>query len=259
MSSSQRPADLLSANVALIERIVRALCRRNGLPADEVDDCASWIKLKLIENDYSRLRKFRGESSFTTYLTVVIAMLVRDHRVQRCGRWRPSAAAERLGEVAIRLEVLIYRQGHTLDEAAQILRLSGTAKLSDRELSAMFAALPARLPLRPRVVPAPALSTLEASDRSDDALATEIAEAERQKAEQALRRALSQLPHEDRLILEMRFWENSTVADIARALQLDPKALYRRIDKLLVSLRAALLAADVTAEHTSALFEEAAR
>ena len=81
------------------------------------------MRLRFIENDYAAIRKFRGESSLGTYLTVVVAMLVRDYRVQRWGRWRPSAAARRLGDVAVRLETLVRRNGQAVHEAAETLRI----------------------------------------------------------------------------------------------------------------------------------------
>jgi len=97
-----------------IEKTIGALARRHGFRDAEAADLASWIKLRLIEDDYAVIQKFRGESSITTYLTVVIATLVQDYKVQLWGRWRPSAAALRKGRVAIKLESLVYRQGYQL-------------------------------------------------------------------------------------------------------------------------------------------------
>jgi hypothetical protein len=53
--------------------------------------------LKLIENDYRILRSFEGLASLGTYLTTVIARLFLDFQIHEWGRWRPSAAATRLG------------------------------------------------------------------------------------------------------------------------------------------------------------------
>ena len=55
-------------------------------------------------------------------------------------------------------------------------------------------------------------------------------------------RSLSDL---DRLILRLRFQDGLAVADIARALHLDQKPLYRRFEELLRRLRAALEAAGI--------------
>src|SRR3712207_199407 len=98
---------LFLSNLPYIDRVLAALARRYGLGGDEVDDFASWARTRLVENDYAVVAKFRGESSATTYLTVVLSMLGREYLVQERGRWRPSAAARRAGPLAARLETLV--------------------------------------------------------------------------------------------------------------------------------------------------------
>lgn len=240
-------------HLGLIDRIAAALARRQGLSGDEAADLASWIKLKLVENDYAAFRKFRGESCINTYLTVVVAMLARDYRVHRFGRWRPSAAARRKGNLAVRLEALIHRQGYHLRQAAELLRTSGETQLSDRELAGLLAQLPSREPLRPVEVGAEPLATVAAAGSADLEVETEIREREQNHARAAIERCLSELPTEDRLILRMHFWQGMSVADIARGLQLEQKPLYRRLDRLLASLRERLTQAGVTREHIGEL------
>src|SRR5919109_1132038 len=99
MPDRQALEALFLRNLGWIERALASVCRRYGVSRDDAEDFASWAKLKLVEDDYAVLGKFRDESSITTYLTVVIAMLFRDYRVQRWGRWRPSADARRRGPV----------------------------------------------------------------------------------------------------------------------------------------------------------------
>src|SRR5215211_7323506 len=93
-----------------IQRTSAAVCRRHGLQRADAQDFTSWVTLRLVENDYAILRRFRGESALTTYLVVVVATLYREYRVKRWGRWRPSAAARRAGPVAVRLETLVHRE-----------------------------------------------------------------------------------------------------------------------------------------------------
>src|SRR5215213_773629 len=139
----QDPEALLRDNLPTVDRIVASLCRRHGLSGDDADDFRSWVYLQLVEDDYAILRKFRGESSLATYLTVVIAMLFREYRVREWGRWRPSAIARRLGPLAVRLEMLVFRDGCTLSQAGEVLRSEGE-KVSDRELADILAQLPPR-------------------------------------------------------------------------------------------------------------------
>jgi RNA polymerase sigma factor (sigma-70 family) len=255
MPSREQLENLFVENVAAMERIVAALCRRYGVARGEIEDVASWIKLRLLENDYAILGKFRGESAITTYLTVVVAMLFRDYRAERWGRWRPSAAARRQGAVAVRLETLVVRDRLPLREAGEILRNGGDTKLSDRQLGDLLARFPVRESLRPVEVGADALPSQAASAGADDHLWTQVAGAERNAIVRELESALDGLAPEDQVILRMRFWEDASVADIARALYLEQKPLYRRIERALGELRERLARAGVSTESLSFLSE----
>jgi RNA polymerase sigma factor (sigma-70 family) len=247
---------LFLGHLALIERITRSVCGRRGIRGDEAVECESWVKLRLVEDDYTILRKFRGESALSTYLTVVIAMLVRDYRVQRWGRWRPSAAAQRRGAVAIRLESLIYRQGYRLHEAAEVLRSTDQPALRDRDVGAIVRDLPRRLPQRPVDVGAEPLADQAGRTSAEDLVDTAAKTADHDAVQQALARALDGLSPEDRLVLRLRFWSGSSVADIARTLELPQKPLYRQIERALGRLRAALESGGLTRERVRELFDE---
>ncbi|HEX2093137.1 MAG TPA: sigma-70 family RNA polymerase sigma factor [Longimicrobiaceae bacterium] len=247
---------LFLQNLGWIERVAASLCGRYGIAGEDAEDFASWVKLRLIENDYAAFRKFRGESAITTYLTVVIASLFRDYRVERRGRWRPSAAARRLGPVAVQLEYLVHCAGYRLDQAAQELRTTGETDLSDPDLVRLFAQLPPRTPLRPVEVDPGSLDEIPAAASSDDLVTLHEAEEQRRRAHQALTRALEGLPDEDRLILRMRFWKEMSVADIARALAVPQKPLYRRVERILAQLRERLEAAGVSREWVRSLLGE---
>jgi RNA polymerase sigma factor (sigma-70 family) len=256
MPDPQALEALFLDNLGWVERASASIGRRYGLDRDETEDFASWIKLKLIEDDYAVYRKFRGDSSITTYLTVVVAMLFRDYRAHRWGRWRPSAAARRRGPLAIRLETLVNRDGYRLEQAGEILRTTGETTLSDRELAALMSDLPVRGPARPvEVGPEPVL-VVPAPTGADERVALAERQAERQTVDGELTRAIEALPPEDRLILRMRFWEDLSVADIARGLDRPQKPLYRRLDRLLVQLRRHLEAAGMSRERTREILHD---
>jgi DNA-directed RNA polymerase specialized sigma24 family protein len=88
-----RGRDLLATHFEKIERQLRALGRRSGLPDHEADELVSWALFKLVDNDYRILAQWQGRSSFSTFLTVVLVNLTRDYRIHVWGKWRPSAAA----------------------------------------------------------------------------------------------------------------------------------------------------------------------
>lgn len=243
-------------HLPVIDRAAAAIARRHGFTPDDTAEVTSWVRLRFIENDYAAIRKFRGESSLGTYLTVVVAMLVRDYRVQRWGRWRPSAAARRLGDVAVRLETLVRRNGQAVHEAAETLRTAGLTSQSDRELATLLQQLPDRDPLRPVNAGADPLLHVAEAASADTALAQRHREDERAAARKSLEEALQRLTLEDRVILRLRFWEDTSVADIARGLGLDQKKLYRRLERLLSDLRHSLTAAGLNPAQVQALFDE---
>jgi len=226
-----------------IEQILAFVCRRNHLDAHEAEEFGAHTKLKLIESNYAILRKFEGRSLFTTYLTTVIQRLFFQYRVQLWGKWRPSAEAKRLGDKAIALERLLTRDGYTFAEAVEILAGGPDAVFTVSELEVMALRLPPRMP-RPVLV-----SDINASDVAGDGAdpSDQLLSGERERTARctaaALDQAIAAMDAEDHIILRMRFGNGMKVPEIARALGLDMKKLYKRIDKLLLRLRAALEAA----------------
>ena len=132
------PVSFLTGSYQKVEAIIRAVCFRNRLQADETEEFASEVKLRLVENDYRILRVFTGKSSIETYLTTVVANMVRDLIRERNGRWRPSEEARRLGEVAERIEELIYRFHYPFHEAYQILTTNFGFSVSDKDVRDIY-------------------------------------------------------------------------------------------------------------------------
>jgi RNA polymerase sigma factor for flagellar operon FliA len=245
----QQAEALFLENLGWVERSAASLCRRFGLSPDETQDVCSWVELKLIEDDYAAIRKFRGDSSIRTYLVVVVAALFRDYRASHWGRWRPSAAALRGGRLAVRLETLVYRDGCTLDQAARTLRAAGETELSDARLAQLLAELPVRGPLRPYEAGEAPLDSVAAASSAEERVADEEAEQTRRTVCGALERVMAHLPDEDRLILRLQYWKGLSVADVSRALNLPQKPLYRRIERILGQLRRELPAEGVQPEQ----------
>lgn len=250
---------LLTNNLGWVDRVAASVCRRHGLDPDESDEFAGWARMRLVEDEYAVLRKFRGESAITTYLTVVVTMLFRDYRVSRWGRWRPSAAAKRGGDVAVRLETLVYRDGYRVDQAGEMLRAAGHTDLPDRELVRLLATLPPREGgTRPVPVGDAPLETLPSAQTADGHVVAGEADGERGVAEGALRRALDALPPEDQVIVRMRVWEGMSVADISRALNVPQKPLYRRLERIFGQLREQMEGAGITREDVRRMLDDRA-
>jgi len=225
----------------VIERIIAIIARRNALGGHDADEFRSWAQARMIDNDYAVFRKFGGRSSIATYLTAVLSHLFLDHRNSLWGRWRPCAAAERMGAIGIRLDELLHRDGCTLREAREILH-SGGAEIGDRELNRMAAQLPVRRGSHELPLETLAGTMLEADDASSAGPADLCGQG-------ALRDAVAALLPEDQVIVRMRFWDGVSVADIARSLRLDQKLLYRRLDAIEKRLRLLLAERGVDRER----------
>jgi RNA polymerase sigma factor for flagellar operon FliA len=225
-------------HVDWIEKVAAIACRKQGLGEAEAEDFAGWVKIRLMEDDYAVLRKFRGESEMRTFLAIVVRRQLSAYSRELRGRWRPSAAAERLGPPAPELEQLVYRDHYPLLQAGEKLRTEGRTTLTNVELARLLAQLPERQPLRPVEVPSDTLlDGAEGTFRADEHVAHAEAAAQRGELMAGLGRAMERMTPEERMIVRMHFGEGRTLADVARVLDLEQKPLYRRIKQLQVRLR----------------------
>lgn len=237
--------------VPTIEALTRSVCRRSGLEGDEADGFASWVMVRILEDDLAILRKFAGRSSLKTYLAVVIANLYRDYRVKEMGRWHPSAAAKRLGHAGLLLDTFLNRKGHPLEEAIQLVLSRDDVEEDEATLREYAAKIPRRT--QRRFTRSEAALDLAADTSADDLVHSGEDRERLAAARAALEQALGELPEQDQVILRMHYWEGLTVASIARALQIDQKPLYRRIEADLRRLRAALESQGLGADDVTEL------
>jgi RNA polymerase sigma factor (sigma-70 family) len=224
-------------HLEVVDQVVRAVARRHRLSADEAEELGAGIRLKLIDRDYEVLRRFEQRCSLRTYLTSVVVKYFLDQRNAQWGKWRPSVEARYLGPVAVLLERLLTRDGHSFDEAVQILQTNHRVDETREELERMSVRFPART--RRRVLDEASLEALPSTARADAAVEEGTRAAQASAVAAALAAALARLCDQDRLILKMRFRDRVRVSQIARLLQLDQKQLYRRQEQLFKGLRLA--------------------
>jgi len=229
------PEQLFLAHLSHIERVATHACRRRGFSREDTEEFVSTVKCKLIEDDYATIRKFQGKSSFETYLTVVINNLFKDHLDHLWGKWRPSAEAERLGPLAIQLDRMLHRDGLTLAESCEILLMNHHVEASRQELEDLAAKLPHRTPQR-------RMESEEALEERPDEMMTPDQEvlareagARRRRILELLKDAMRRLPAQDALLARMS--SEFKISQIARRLNLEQKPLYRRLDRILLTLR----------------------
>lgn len=231
----------LEDHVALVTRAIRMLGVTGVMSAADVADFRSEALLHLMADDYRVLRVFEGRSSLATYLTVVLKRLWQDKYARRWGRWRPSAEARRLGDVAVQLERLVQRDGWTLDDAVTALHTHGGVAVET--LRAMWARVPTRA-MR-RQVGEDALETLPAATPATGWMLEHNESAMRVSG--ALRSALAALPHDDRQLLRWRFVDGWSMADIARHLRMRQSHIYPRFLRVLRTVRTRLEAQGIAA------------
>jgi len=244
---------LFLASLPVIDDVTGQVCRRHRLSAAEADDFRSEVRLHFIDRDYEVLRRFEKRSSLPTYVTVVIQRLFLDYRNRLWGKWRPTTEAKRLGPTAILIERLVARDGWSLEQVVDTLRVNHGLTL-DASLQALCDKLTRRAPKRQMVAEAHA-DAIESREPAPDANVVRVEqEFLAKRVRVVLERAKQALEPEERLILKMRFEDAVPVADIARALHLNQKRLYRTIERLLASIGERLQAEGVSREDARQLF-----
>lgn len=235
------PASVLLKNLPLIERIIASICHRRGMDADEIEEFAAEVRLRLVEDDYAIIRAFAGRATFGTYMAAVIGRMLLDSRLLAWGKWRNSAEARRLGGIAIDLERILLRDGRTFDEAFVLIR-ARHPEVTRTELERLSDQLPARH--RRRLV-----ADVDEQPSLPHEPQTEIAAT----LARIVKEFIDRLPREDQLLFQLRFGADMSTPEIARALHLDAQALYRRYRRHITQLRVAFEAAGITTTEVTKL------
>jgi hypothetical protein len=225
-----------------IEQVIRDLCRRNYLAPAEIDDFRGAVYLKLERNDYEVLKEFDGQTTWESFMTLVISREFYLFQQLLWGQWRPSAAATRLGAAAVLLEELVIRDGVLISDAVEIMRSMHRVDLPRHRLLEFATQL--RLSDTPRRVH-------PAEERRQEQ------EIPNGKLEAALRAAVSLLSPDDRLILELRFRDCQPLTRIARLMKIEARPLQRQIDQATDIIGRSLLAAGIAQNDIGRLLRQA--
>jgi len=228
-------AALFLEHLAEIDEICETAGRRGGLSPADVEDFGSWARLRLIENDYAVVRRFLGRGEFGHFLSVTLHNLLRDYRTRLWGRWRPSAAARRQGCAAEHLEMLVLRDGFSLDEAEEIVLRSDPMSGGREYLRDLAEALPRSC--RPEMLGGDLILSLagdgDAEERMNGGRRREAAS----RLSQAVAFAMRGLDATDRRLLKWHFQDGVPLARAAADLGVSRRSVYRRRDRCLTYLR----------------------
>jgi len=228
-------AALLSTHLETVQEAIRFVCRQRKLSIDDSEELSSLVYLKLLQQNGAILQSFRGESSLRTFLVVVVRRVLLDSWIAKSGKWRPSAEARQLGQVAKELERLVFRDGMSIGEAGETLRAQFGVAHTDAELGFLLSLLPCRP--RRRFVGDAALER-QPSDAPDPLEL--LIQRSTASLHARVKKALLTLGSDDRELLSLRFDHNRTAREIARLRDTDPKLVYRRFERIFKRLRLAV-------------------
>ena len=223
-----------ATQLTLLDSVIASVARVHRLNREDQQDYSQSVHLRLAARNYDIFARFAGRSSLRTFLTVAVSRLLIDWRNGQCGKWRPSMEARRRGTWAVELERLVSRDGYTLSEAVTRLQARPAAPGAEA-LAALFSELPVR---HRRVFSA--LAENLPDRRMEDYVEADERRRRRRQVSVALARALRTLPAADRRLIALRYVSGQSVRSIAEASQIDPKVLYRRVERVMRSLRAAV-------------------
>lgn len=97
--------DFVDRYMGLIYHVIHhaAHARSRVVSNEDIEDIAAEVFLKIVDEDYAVLRRFKGNSSLPTYLTVIarricVKDLIRRHREEELGHTNAHRAAVDNGE-----------------------------------------------------------------------------------------------------------------------------------------------------------------
>lgn len=246
---------LLIDHLDLVTQISLAAARRRHMSPAEQDEFVAVVRLRLVEDDHAILRKFQNRSSLWTYLATVIERISLDYCAETWGRWRPSRHAERLGPSAVALERLVTRDGHTIEEAIEIVRTRHRDPRSHAELHRLWAELPVRQ--IKTTVDERAAADLASPDTADATVEEQTRLANIERLQRALESAFADMPAQDRVLIALRFEQDMPLADIAQIVGSSVATIHRRLERNLAHLRVSLARAGLTPQQVTGVLGHA--
>src|ERR1044072_7427307 len=226
-------AALLAQHVDVVRQTVSAFARLHALTEGETSGLGAPVDARLAENDFDAIRRFRGRSSFASYLRVVVGLRTLEYREELWAAWRERAAELGLAQAASALEALVYDWATSPEAAVATVATASEPKPDRAALEALWATRPSRgargvgesRRQQPQSGPAPP------GARQPTPLEREVA------------RAVRELPAEDRVLLQAHVALNLPVEALATSHRRPPEGPARDIEALLEKLRARLKSA----------------
>jgi RNA polymerase sigma factor (sigma-70 family) len=247
---------------------VRDICTRSFQRSrDLANDCFLYVWEKLHEDDSRRLKAFKGEAKFRTFLYSVTNKLIIDFRRSQFGYKVLPKFFWDFDEINRRIFKLFFYQTSSPAWAENEIR--SEFKISQEEAQMRVDRVEkrirqSRLRLKTTkeiqlVMLGEDVSALQSeyigANPEQNIIMAEVEE-KRQKVLKALKEEVQKLEAEDALILQLYFEHNLTAKEITYAIPgIKDKGVYKRIERILKNLRKQIKEMGVTEEDINEIFE----
>jgi RNA polymerase sigma factor (sigma-70 family) len=235
------------ASKETLQRIDIACRKRFPLNEDEAIECSNCVYEYLVKDDYACLKKFKGNSKFTTFLYPVINNFSIECHRKKYGRKRVPKPIEKLGALETAIYELICFERFSVDEVYEILRMREQFDGAYEDYQRVVA------PIRekgchedPRFTSMEDRkgNTMDISDKTNNPLEKLLAELESNKrivAGRVISESFDDLSEEDRTLARLVWASDRSAAAAARALGISPQTARNRLKKIQIQIRKKLL------------------
>ncbi len=247
---------------------VRDICTRSfQRNKDLANDCFLYVWEKLNEDDSRRLRAFKGEAKFRTFLYSVTNKLIIDFRRSQFGYKVLPKFFWDFDEINRHIFKLFFYQNSTRTWVENEIRAE--FKISQNEAQSRVDKVEKRITesrLRLEttkeiqlVMLGEDVSALQSeyigANPEQNIIMAEVEE-KRHKVLKALKEEVQKLEAEDALILQLYFELNLTAKEITYAIPgIKDKGVYKRIERILKNLRKQIKEKGITDEDINDIFE----
>jgi len=246
LKSLMNPREILTSENTL--KRIETVCRRHFSDENEIIECNLFIIDCLKEDDYKRLRAFSGKSSPTTYLYTLVNRLVTDFRRRKYGRRRIPKRVSDLGAWAEAVYRYVCWQKYSYDDAFDFLLLDGLYDGGYEEFSKKVEPIrQAPCPENPKFLSSDDAAAGGMRNRAAtqenplDALIEKLDREKRMAAVAAIQETTAGLSQQDQLLIKLVYGSDLSAAKAGRVVGLSPAAARKKLKKLLIQFREALL------------------
>ena len=228
-----------------LDYFLKGFTREKFKEPEESEEFIGLVHVKMIEDDYRRLRAFTGRSKRTTYLYTIWENLAIDFLRSRKGRnfGRSDAGPrppEDLTDSALLLAWgLIVKQHRPQQEVHERLR---TEEGYTGSLTVFLEQTKDFLPHHEdaRITPGNTVSLGDEQFNNNDAAMSEATQDKgliKAQTGEIIQAVLAELTPVERQAIHLHYWQDMPIATIAKMFDLEPSTLRKRLKKVMEGLR----------------------